>query len=108
MRDSSLFCGTLELHDELSAFARFGADRDLAIVGLNNLVDDGKTKSSAAAESTLEWFEDLIHLLRIDSGTAVMEADPPVIAGRAYSDIERSRARHGTHGVLAEVPEDLL
>ena len=90
MHDSNLLCGTLELHDEFCAFARFGTDSDLAVVRLNDLVYDRETKASAAAESALKRLKNFVHLLRVDSRAAVVEADPPVVTGRAYSDIERS------------------
>src|SRR5580704_1438534 len=85
-----------------------GTGKNLAIVSLNNLVDDGQTQAGTSLELRLEGLENFFDQLRAHARSGIGEIDLPVFSAGFKRDRQRAPGGHGAHRVFAEVPEDLL
>src|SRR5512140_2244990 len=63
--------GLRQLEEKFGALAHLRTHRDLAVVRLHDLVDNGQAQPRAAFEPALVRLEYFFHLLRRESGTAV-------------------------------------
>src|SRR5581483_3452903 len=80
----------------------------LAIMGLHNLVDDRQSKTCATFKLGLKGFEYFFGLLGTHARSGIAEAHFPVFAFRFYCNAQRASALHGSHRVLAKIPENLF
>src|SRR5262249_4592893 len=85
-----------------------GTDEDLGVVGLHDLVHDRQTQTRPALESGLEGFKDLFQLGGGDPMPSIAEGDAPLFAFRPYGHRELAMLRHGAHGIVRKVPENLF
>src|SRR5580700_5797231 len=79
-----------KLNYELRAFVSFAKHRDASTVGLNNLVDDGESETSATFEIRLQRLEDFGALLRLHADAGISEPDAQPVGGVFQADRERS------------------
>src|SRR4029077_1028259 len=98
-------------HHEAGAFANFRARPHLALMRLDNLVDDSQSEAGSAFKVRLEGFEDFFRLLRVDAGAGIGKGHLPVRAALGQGHGQRSAfvsRLDCAHGVFAEVPEHLF
>src|SRR6476469_6796000 len=98
--------GLSQAKDEGAALLRLGPDKHFAFVRLNNLVNDGQPKSSAALELRLERLENLFHHLRTHARAGIGEAELPLVLHFVDADGQGAALFRGAEGVLTAVQED--
>src|SRR4029077_16206590 len=95
------------------AFPRRAFGVDPAIVGLHQMLDDGKPEAGApvipgaGGIGTVEPLEDAGEMLRADPGAGIPDLDDHALARRGRPDGDRSPPRRVAQGVVVEVGEDL-
>src|SRR5438874_1485516 len=97
-----------QFQDKFSALRRRRVHRNLPLMGLHDLIADRQSQAGSAFELRLKRFEDFFHQLRGNSLPGVGKSNAPHIAGRGQGHGQGAAARHGTHSVLAKIPENLL
>src|ERR1017187_5916967 len=112
-RSPSFILDAPQTEHEAGALAHFRTRPHLALVRLDDLVDDGQTETSSAFKIRLEGLKYLFCLLRVDARTGVGETHLPIRAALRQGDGQGStfvrRLRfHCAHRVFAEVPEHLF
>src|SRR5215469_13434928 len=94
--------------DELRALVLFARNCDAAVVGLNNLVDDGQPQASTALEGGLQRLKDLGALIRFQAYTGIAERDAQPIRDVLNAYRQSATVGHSADGVVAHIPEDLF
>src|SRR6266481_722605 len=90
------------------ALSQAGARPNLAFVRLHDLVHNRQTQTGSTIKSGLEGLENFLRLLRAHAVSGVGKINLPVVSARLERDGERATVFHRTHGVLTEIPENLL
>src|SRR5215831_9370459 len=92
----------------------FALDRDLAAVGLDDMLDDGEAQARAAGLAraglvhAVETFEDARQVLGHDADAGVGRVDGYAVLPALRRDVDAPAARRVLDGVVYQVDEDLL
>src|SRR6267154_2362054 len=97
-----------EFHGKFRPAIFFRKDADSAAVRLNNLINDGKPKSSSTHECRLQRFKNLCALLRIEPHPRIAkpDADPKLRKIQRYR--QNASGGHSAQGVVGQVPKHLF